>query len=39
MQNLNTAYRAAWETYYTPDHIRTVLRRAAATSSAAPGPR
>ncbi len=24
------AYRAAWEAYYTPDHIRTVLRRAAA---------
>ena len=27
---LDSAYRAAWETYYTPDHIRTVLRRAAA---------
>ena len=24
------AYRAAWETYYTPDHMRTILRRAAA---------
>jgi hypothetical protein len=24
------AYRAAWETYYTPEHIRTILRRAAA---------
>jgi hypothetical protein len=25
------AYRLAWETYYTPEHIATVLRRAAAT--------
>ena len=24
------AYRAAWEAYYTPEHIRTILRRAAA---------
>jgi radical SAM superfamily enzyme len=24
------AYRAAWETYYTPEHIRTILRRVAA---------
>ena len=24
------AYRTAWETYYTPDHIRTILRRTAA---------
>ncbi len=24
------AYRTAWETYYTPEHIRTILRRAAA---------
>jgi hypothetical protein len=24
------AYKAAWETYYTPEHIRTILRRAAA---------
>jgi Radical SAM superfamily len=23
------AYRAAWATYYTPEHIRTILRRAA----------
>jgi Radical SAM superfamily len=23
------AYRTAWETYYTPEHIRTILRRAA----------
>jgi len=25
------AYRLAWETYYTPEHVATVLRRAAAT--------
>ena len=24
------AYRAAWTNYYTPDHMRTILRRAAA---------
>lgn len=24
------AYRAAWRSYYTPEHIRTILRRAAA---------
>jgi radical SAM superfamily enzyme YgiQ (UPF0313 family) len=24
------AYRTAWETYYTPEHIRTILRRVAA---------
>jgi radical SAM family protein len=24
------AYRAAWQAYYTPDHIRTILRRVAA---------
>ena len=24
------AYRAAWDVYYTPEHIRTILRRAAA---------
>ncbi len=24
------AYRAAWETYYTPEHIHTILRRVAA---------
>ncbi|MGI8555702.1 MAG: B12-binding domain-containing radical SAM protein [Pyrinomonadaceae bacterium] len=24
-------YRAAWETYYTPEHIETILRRAVAT--------
>jgi hypothetical protein len=26
----DAAYRAAWENYYTPDHVRTILRRAAA---------
>jgi len=26
------AYRAAWEAYYTPEHVRTILRRAAAHS-------
>lgn len=25
------AYRLAWETYYTPDHVETILRRAVAT--------
>ena len=25
------AYRMAWETYYTPEHMETVMRRAAAT--------
>ena len=24
------AYRAAWATYYTPDHMRTIIRRSAA---------
>ncbi len=24
------AYRLAWRTYYTDDHIKTVIRRAAA---------
>ena len=26
------AYRAAWDAFYTPEHIRTILRRAAAIS-------
>ena len=30
MQNGKHAYRAAWESFYTPEHIRTILRRAAA---------
>ena len=25
------AYRLAWETYYTPEHMETVMRRAVAT--------
>lgn len=28
---LEHAYRLAWETYYTPEHMETVMRRAAAT--------
>jgi hypothetical protein len=31
------AYRAAWESFYTPEHIRTVLRRAAACRLGRPG--
>jgi len=30
------AYRAAWEAYYTPEHIRTVLKRAAAIPNGRP---
>ena len=30
------AYRAAWDAYYTPEHIRTVLRRAAAIPNGRP---
>ena len=29
-EELQSAYRAAWATYYTPEHVRTILRRAAA---------
>ena len=29
-EELDSAYRAAWATYYTPEHVRTILRRAAA---------
>jgi len=29
-QEWEEAYRAAWEAYYTPEHIRTILRRTAA---------
>jgi radical SAM superfamily enzyme YgiQ (UPF0313 family) len=29
------AYRLAWETYYTPQHMRTVMRRLAATRGSA----
>jgi hypothetical protein len=31
------AYRLAWEAFYTPEHIRTVLRRAAAIKLGRPG--
>jgi hypothetical protein len=30
------AYRAAWANYYTPEHMRTILRRAAAHKSGRP---
>ncbi len=30
------AYRAAWDAFYTPDHIRTILRRAAAIPNGRP---
>jgi hypothetical protein len=30
------AYRAAWFTFYTPDHVRTILRRAAAARNGRP---
>ncbi|MBV9221234.1 MAG: radical SAM protein [Methylobacteriaceae bacterium] len=30
-QEWERAYRLAWETYYTPDHMATVMRRAVAT--------
>ena len=32
-----SAYRAAWLNYYTPDHVRTILRRAAAHKLGRPG--
>jgi hypothetical protein len=31
------AYRAAWSTFYTPDHVRTILRRSAACKIGRPG--
>jgi len=30
------AYRTAWFTFYTPDHVRTILRRAAAAKNGRP---
>jgi hypothetical protein len=30
------AYRAAWQAFYTPEHIRTILRRAAAIKNGRP---
>jgi hypothetical protein len=32
------AYRAAWATYYTPEHIRTILKRAAQIPNGRPKP-
>ena len=31
------AYRSAWQAFYTTDHIRTILRRAAASRLGRPG--
>ncbi len=31
------AYQAAWQAFYTPDHIRTILRRAASCRKGRPG--
>jgi hypothetical protein len=31
------AYRAAWQAFYTPEHIRTILRRSAASRNGRPG--
>jgi hypothetical protein len=31
------AYRAAWAAYYTPEHVRTILRRSAACRLGRPG--
>jgi hypothetical protein len=31
------AYRAAWASFYTPDHVRTILRRSAACKLGRPG--
>ena len=33
----DSAYRAAWVNYYTPEHVRTILRRAAAHKLGRPG--
>ena len=30
------AYRAAWDSFYTPDHIRTILKRAAQIKNGRP---
>jgi len=32
------AYRAAWDAYYTPEHIRTILKRAAQIPNGRPKP-
>jgi hypothetical protein len=36
-QEWEDAYRAAWAAFYTPEHIRTVLRRSAASKIGRPG--
>jgi hypothetical protein len=36
-QEWDEAYREAWEAYYTPEHIRTILRRIAAHKLGRPG--
>ena len=35
-QEWEDSYRAAWDTFYSPDHIRTILRRAAAIKNGRP---
>ena len=37
-QEWEDAYRAAWATYYTPEHIRTILKRAAQIPNGRPKP-
>ncbi len=36
-QDWEAAYRLAWDTFYTPDHIRTILRRTCASPLGRPG--
>jgi hypothetical protein len=36
-QEWEDAYRAAWAAYYTPEHVRTILRRSAACRIGRPG--
>jgi hypothetical protein len=36
-QEWDEAYRGAWEAYYTPEHVRTILRRIAAHKLGRPG--
>ena len=36
-QEWEEAYRAAWDTFYTQEHIKTILRRAAASPKGRPG--
>ena len=36
-RNWEEAYRAAWHAFYTPDHIRTILRRTCANPRGRPG--